>query len=410
MAYVRPVYPRRSSSDRRPIGYEVRYRDADGVQRTKGGFRRKRDADAYAVEVESNRQQGVVIPHSFGGVPLGEVADAWLASLHGRRKPETVAGYDILLNAHVRPAFGGRPVGSITYADADRFVRSLEEKGRRPGTVRNAYFVLKMVLDFAIKDGRIRVNPCAGVELPSPRSPEMLFLTAAEVRSLAAAVDERRLERSQRRPGPSVAPPYGLLVEFAAFTGLRAGETSALRVGSLDLRARTVHVARSASTVRGQRIEGEPKTRAGRRTVFVNQALSERLRAHLGDRLLDRAGYVFASADGGPLNYGTFYSLHFKPTVRAVLPERLHGLRFHDLRHTFASLLVEQGAHPKEMAELMGHSSVQITLDRYSHVMPRLTAVLADRIDAAYRAAEPAPSASVAQRATTAVLRDRSEP
>ncbi len=201
MAYVRPVYPRGSGADRRPIGYEVRYRDADGVQRTRGGFRRKRDADAYAVEIESNRQQGVVIPHSFGGVPLGEVADAWLVSIHGRRKPKTVAGYEMLLNAHVRPAFGRRPVGSITYADADRFVRSLEEKGRRPGTVRNAYFVLKMVLDFAIKDGRIRVNPCAGVELPSPRSPEMLFLTAAEVRTLAAAIDQRRLERSEGTAG-----------------------------------------------------------------------------------------------------------------------------------------------------------------------------------------------------------------
>ena len=89
--------------------------------------------------------------------------------------------------------------------------------------------------------------------------------------------------------------------------------------------------------------------------------------------------------------------------MRAVLPERLHGLRFHDyadLRHTFASLLVEQGAHPKEMPELMGHSSVQITLDRYSHVMPRLTDALANRIDAAYRAAEPASLAAVDPRAT----------
>lgn len=72
-----------------------------------------------------------------------------------------------------------------------------------------------------------------------------------------------------------------------------------------------------------------------------------------------------------------------------MFPERLHRLRFHDLRHTYASLLVEQGAHPKEMAELMGHSSVQITLDRYSHIMPHMAAALAERMVAAYRAAEP---------------------
>ena len=401
MAYIRAVYDRKSSGPgRKPIGYEVRYRDADGVQRTKGGFRRKRDADAYALEVESSRRQGTMVPHSSGAARLADVAEAWLSSIQGRRKPKTADGYEKLLNRHILPAFGGRRVGSITYGDVDGFVRSLEDAGRRPGTVRNAFFVLKMVLDYAIKDGRIRVNPCAGVELPSPRSPEMLFLTAVQVRALAAAIDGRL--RASARYGTD-PPPYGLLVEFAAFTGLRAGEIAALRIGSVDLRGGSVHVARSASKVRGRLVEGEPKTRAGRRTVFLNRALSERLRAHLADRLLDRDGYVFAARDGRPLNYGTFYSLHFKPAVRAVLPEHLHGLRFHDLRHTFASLLVEQGAHPKEMAELMGHSSVQITLDRYSHVMPRLTAALAERIDAAYVAAEPSSSLAAGEPGATIV-------
>jgi integrase len=212
----------------------------------------------------------------------------------------------------------------------------------------------------------------------------MLYLTAAEVRLLAAAVDDLAGERCRYQP----LPPYGLLVEFAAFTGLRAGEIAALRVGAVDLRAGTILVARAAS-VGGTSIEGDPKSKAGKRTVFLNQALDERLRDHLGDRILDREAYVFAARDGGPLNYGTFYSGYFKPAVARVLPERLHRLRFHDLRHTYASLLVEQGAHPKEMAELMGHASVQITLDRYSHVMPHMAAALAERMDAAYRAAEP---------------------
>ncbi len=330
MASVRPIYDRRSSGDdpgRRPVGYEVRYRDGSGRQRTKGGFRRRRDADAFAVEVESGRQQGTLIPHTDGGVRLDVVADAWVRSITGRRKPKTVDGYEKLLDRHVRPAFGTRRLGSITYADVDAFVRSLEATGRRPGTVCNAFFVLKMVLDYAIKDGRIKANPCQGVELPSPASPEMLFLTASEVRLLAAALDARSRERARYRGEP---PPYGLLVEFAAFTGLRSGEMSALRIGQVDLRAGTVFVHRSASTVKGRRIEGEPKTRAGRRTVFLTSALGERLRSHLGERVLDRDGYVFAAEDGRPLNLGTFYSVYFKPAVRQVLPVRLHGLRVHD--------------------------------------------------------------------------------
>lgn len=391
MAYVRAVY-RRSSADHsgeRPSGYEARYRDSDGLQRTKGGFRRKRDAEAYAVELEATRHRGVLIPHSHGSVGFDEVADVWLASINGRRRPKTIDGYEKLLNLHVLPAFGARRIGSVTYADVDRFVRELEASGRRPGTVRNAFFVVKMVFDYGIRDGRIRNNPCTGVELPSPRSPEMLFLTATEVRALATAIDERWLANTRVRKSPGGSPPYGVLVEFAAFTGLRAGEVAALRIGSVDLRRGTVRVVRSASMVRGELVEGEPKTKAGRRTVFVNQALSEKLRAHLGDRVFDRDGYFFTGPGGSPLKFGSFYSIHFKPAVRAELPEHLHGLRFHDLRHTYASMLVEQGAHPKEMAELMGHSSVQITLDRYSHVMPRLTSALSERMDAAYRAAEP---------------------
>jgi integrase len=400
MAYVRPVFDRKLTPGdprRRPIGYEVRYRDGDGVQRTKGGFRRRRDADAWASDLETSRHQGTLVPHSHGSTRLVDVADEWLASIQDRRRPKTVDGYEKLLNVHVRPAFARRSVGSITYADADRFVRSIEAAGRRPATARNAFFVLKMVLDYAVRSGRIRHNPCSSVDLPSPASPEMLFLTATQVRTLAAAVDDRW--SSRRRRNADAPPPYGLLIEFAAFTGLRAGEIAALRVGDLDLRAGTIRVARSAAIVRGRWVEGEPKTKAGRRTVVINRAIAERLACHLQPRILDRESYVFAGTDGNRLNYGTFYSLHFKPGVAAVLPADLHGLRFHDLRHTYASLLVAEGAHPKEMAELMGHSSVQITLDRYSHMMPHMAATLADRLDATYRSAEPiSPAGEVSAR------------
>ncbi len=193
MAYVRAVYRASSANEPRgrPVRYEVRYRDSDGVQRTKGGFRRKRDAEAFATNLESSRHQGALIPHSHGSIRFDEVAAAWFASIEGRRRPKTLDGYQKLLNHHVVPAFGARRIGSVTYADVDRFVRELEAGGRRPGTVRNAFFVVKMVFDYGIKDGRIRVNPCAGVELPSPRSPDMLFLSAREVRTLAAAIDER---------------------------------------------------------------------------------------------------------------------------------------------------------------------------------------------------------------------------
>lgn len=243
MAYVRPIYDRTLRGQGRggkPIGYEVRYRDADGRQRTKGGFRRKRDAEAFAVDVESSRQQGTLIPHGRASVRFDEVAAAWLESIESRRKPKTVEGYERLLHVHVLPAFGNRRVGSITYGDVDRFVRSVESLGRQPGTVRNAFYVLKMVLDYAIRDGNLRINPCLDVDLPSPQSPEMLFLTGPQVRTLATAIDERWAVLAARRRAAEGRAPYGLLVETAAFTGLRAGELAALRMSSLDLRRGTI--------------------------------------------------------------------------------------------------------------------------------------------------------------------------
>jgi integrase len=226
-----------------------------------------------------------------------------------------------------------------------------------------------------------------------------------EVRGLAQAVDQEVARKWRSRE--TEMPPYGLLVEFAAFTGLRAGEIAALRTANLDLRAATLFVARSSSLVRGRWVEGEPKTKAGRRSVFINQALCDRLREHLGDRC--STGRGTSSPDET-----TVHSTTARSTARTSAPPcwqrsqltstgsvsmtcgtptpaswwnrapvRSRFMRYRDLT-------VEQGAHPKEMAELMGHASVQITLDRYGHVMPRLTLALAERLDAAYRAAEPA--------------------
>jgi len=303
----------------RPSGYEVRYRDSDGLQRTKGGFRRKRDAEAYAVELEATRHQGVLIPHSHGSVGFDQVADVWLTSIHGRRRPKTIDGYEKLLNLHVRPAFGARRIGSVSYADVDRFVRELEASGRRPGTVRNAFFVVKMVFDYGIRDGRIRNNPCTGVELPSPRSPEMLFLTAAEVRALAAAIDERWLANTRVRKSPGGPPPYNVLVEFAAFTGLRAGEVAALRIGSVDLRRGTVRVARSASTVRGELVEGEPKTKAGRRTISLPGQVVAELVEHMA-RYSEAGpdGLVFPGPRGGALRASLWRQRFWRPAVTSA--------------------------------------------------------------------------------------------
>jgi integrase len=157
----------------------------------------------------------------------------------------------------------------------------------------------------------------------------MRFLSAAEVERLAEAI----------------VPPYGVLVRFAAYTGLRAGEIAALRVKRLDLLRGTVRVVEAASEVGGRLIAGPTKTHA-ERTVRLPQFLRDELAVYLASRPRDRDAFVFSAPKGGPLRHHNFYKRQFCPAlVRAGLPEQV---RFHDLRHTCAALLLR--GRPRSVA------------------------------------------------------------
>jgi integrase len=206
----------------------------------------------------------------------------------------------------------------------------------------------------------------------------MLFLDAVEVNRLADAIDE----------------PYGVLVRFAAYTGLRAGELAALRVGRVDLLRGSVDVREAYAEVHGALVLGPTKT-YGRRTVALPRFLCDELGAYLVGRDVSPDAHLFTSPDGGPLRQSNFYRRTFKPAVRAAgLPD---GLRFHDLRHTCAALLIAQGAHPRALMERLGHSSVTVSLDRYGHLLPSLDEALVDGLEDTYRrsrAASPRPERS----------------
>jgi integrase len=225
------------------------------------------------------------------------------------------------------------------------------------------------VLGAAIQAGALVRNPAAGVRAPRSHSREMHFLSAVEVDRLAEAI----------------TPPYGVLVRFAAYTGLRAGEIAALRVKRLDLLRGAVRVVEAASEVGGRLISGPTKTHA-ERTVRLPQFLRDELAAYLASRPRDRDAFVFTAPRGGPLRHHNFYKRLFCPALaRAGLPEQI---RFHDLRHTCAALLIEQGAHPKAIQVHLGHSSIQVTMDRYGHLFPDALGDLADRLDAARKRAK----------------------
>lgn len=144
----------------------------------------------------------------------------------------------------------------------------------------------------------------------------------------------------------------------------------------------------SISELHGKLVTGPTKTGA-RRTVSIPASLAAVLEAHLAE-YPSSSGYVFTSAEGGPLRHRNFYRRHFRPAVKtAGLPETL---RFHDLHHTCVALLIEQGARPKAIQERLGHSTIRLTFDRYGHLFPSLDERLAEGLDQMFREASAASS------------------
>jgi integrase len=215
----------------------------------------------------------------------------------------------------------------------------------------------------------------------------MRFLTAEQVTQLA---DE-------------IAEPHGLMVLFAAYSGLRAGEIGALRVKNLDLMRLRVTVEESVSEVPGLGLVYGPTKTYARRTLTLPSFLREPLTEYVAPRAKDPNAFVFVGSKGGTLRHSDFYARFFRPAVehladRRDWTERLRGLRFHDLRHTAASLLINPPieAHPKVIQQRLGHSSINTTFDRYGHLFPGLDEELGEKLDALHIASIEKPDVEVA--------------
>ncbi len=347
--------------------WEASYRDPAGRERVKH-HRTRADADRWLTTVKDQLHRGDYVDPRLGKRSFSSFAADWLTAATAHIRPKTRTHYESVLRVHVLPTFADQPVGAIGPSDIRRFIAERVEAGSAPGTVRSARKVLRLVLATAQADGAIRSNPCDGSRVPASPKAEMVFLTAEQVETLAVTIDQR----------------YSTLVRLAAYTGLRAGEICALRVGRVDLDGGRITVAESVTEVQGLGLHfSEPKTYE-RRSVTLPAFLADELATHLEDRPDDADTLVFTSPEGSTLNHKNFYRRHFKPAVAAAgLPAET---RFHDLRHTCAALCISLGAHPKAIQERLGHSSITVTLDRYGHLFPKLDESLTKRLDDLHRA------------------------
>jgi integrase len=316
---------------------------------------------------------------------FAEVCDRYLEAKVNVR-PTTLRGYRSLIDLYLRPYFGKWRVQSVSATDIERFRcelsrgvpapildariartlranpkwsrgRAKQEEARRAvgvRTINKALTLLTMIFNYGCRHRWIDYNPAEHVERLRDTKPvaecllDTNILTPEEIRRLLDAAEDR----------------YRLLIQVAVFTGMRQGEILGLQWGDIDWNSRQVHVRRAWK-------EGaftEPKTRSSIRRVDLPERLvlelkTWRLRCPKGE-----FDIVFANDAGNPMSHANLLQRGFYPALRRA---GVRKIRFHDLRHTFASLMIANGEDVVRVSRLLGHASPNITLGIYSHMLPK---------------------------------------
>lgn len=309
------------------------------------------------------------------GTTTGEYLAEWVKALSGRNlRPTTRRQYARHVESYWTPAIGRVELVKLTPLDVERAMGGLTKRGLSSTTVRAARTTLRAALADAMRDGMIRRNVAALVKPPESDRPEMRALTADEVARLVEATRD---------------DAYGPLYALAVASGLRLGELVGLSWDDIDLEARSLTVKRAAfQRDDGSYDFGQPKTKRSRRTVMLPSLAIEALRRQkarqaaaklaAGTAWQDRRNLVFTDAVGRPVVPG-----HVSKAFRAVADRLGIPVRFHDLRHTAATLMLAAGVPLKVVSETLGHASIVVTADVYAHVTPDLRREAADAMDRA---------------------------
>lgn len=338
----------------RHVTYRVRYRTPAGGSRSKD-FKRLGDAERYKTQKERERHVGLFADPARARVRFGEWSDGWLERPRPGRV-STKARDESYLRSHLLPRFEDYQLGQITPAEVQAWVDELQQtpQGRRsrplaPASVQKCHQVLAKILETAVLDGRLVVNPARGVTLPRIEDDEARFLTPDELLALEEMMPDR----------------WALLVPFVADVGLRIGEVAGLRWQDLDTWQGVVQVRQILVEVSGRVTVGPPKTNAGRRAV---PTLTREVAERLEERRAAPGELVFRGRDGGPLRPTAFRSRVWRPAVAAAgLAEPAPTP--HALRHTAVAHWIAAGIEPYKLAKWAGHRSVATIYRVYGHLL-----------------------------------------
>jgi integrase len=294
---------------------------------------------------------------------VAEFLAQWLEQIvKMRNRPSTYESYSDMVTRHIAPAIGALELSRLTAGQVQAMLNGLAASGLAPRTVqyiRNS--VLSGALNVAVKWGYVARNVAALTDSPRVEQYQVKPLEQEQAQRLLDAVKGHRLEA---------------LYRVALSLGMRKGEILGLRWEDVDFTKRTIRVVGAIQEVEDKLVWTQPKTKAGVRTLFLPPVLLRALQSHRRLQEQERQvradewtehGLVFPSELGTPM-WPRNLVRHFKTVLhKAGLPKTI---RFHDLRHSCATLLIAQGVHPRVVMEILGHSQISVTMNTYAHVLP----------------------------------------
>jgi len=346
------------------------------VRRT--GFPTKAAARAEYERLRVDVRRGMHV--DTGKVTVGAWLDEWLAG-RGKIRETTRASYSSHIECHLRPHLGHVQLSALrakhistAYRDITSGNAARLEAGKRatgPATIARVHATLRAALNTAVRQGAVSQNVASFVELPTSDRPPVVVWSPQHVGSFLDHLDTT---------ADRLAPLFHLVIA----AGLRRGEACALRWADVDLEGGSLRVSRSRSTIGRRVVEGAPKTKGSARTISLDSGTVAVLRGHRRAQAAERLawGGAWVDTDGvfvredGELLHPEHVSNRFAALTRAA---GLPRVRFHDLRHTSATLGLASGESLKEISDRLGHSTIGITADTYVHVLPATAQESAER-------------------------------
>ncbi len=339
----------------------------------------KKDAETRLNELLHQHDKGAFVRPS--NLTVADLFEQWLRDYAiSNVRPRTYDRYAEIIRVHLIPAFGSLPLKSLQPSHVQTYYGKALKSGRHNGngglsarTVYHHHRLLYSVLKYAVKHNILARNIAEAVDPPRPEPKEIATTDAEGLIKLLEAVH---------------GTPYYTIFYTAAYTGLRRSEILALRWQHVNLEMCTLSVVDTLHQLHNGEFDiGQPKSKRGKRLVSLSPSLAVLLREHkaeqeaireqLGLPKIQPSDLVFSQPDGSFIRPDSI-TAKFGNVANSI---GLENLSFHDLRHTHATLMMQQGIHPKIVSERLGHSSIALTLDTYSHVMPGLQEAAAKAFD-----------------------------